>query len=104
MFAAALGISASPLWVADDVNMAAPLVQTAPYIPAGTATPVQSVFTFHQFILYNGNVFDPSTAAAGGGSVDPWHNLPLATYMNTVFPGQAANGYASTVVSVSNVH
>jgi len=101
-FAAALGINAAPLWVANGANMTAPLAQTALYVPAGTGHAVQTVFNFHQFVLYNGNVFDPSTAAPISPAIDPWHNIPLTTYMTDVFLGQGA--YVNAVVAVTTLH
>ena len=62
----------------------------AAYYPAGvtTQTPGTSTssetFYYHQFGVYNGNVYDCATGSAAGS---PNAGMSIATYLASVFPG-----------------
>lgn len=106
IFADSLGINgAVPKWIAATATGVPVLKQTAFYFPAGQTQKAHSLFHFHQVVIFNGNVYDPSTEPTCGDATniqcDPlWNVSPLTTYMDNVFPGQG-NSYVTTDVSVS---
>ena len=64
-----------------------------PFFPPTTQTPGTLTsgkpFMFHQFGVYNGNVYDCATGATAGS---PNAGSPLATYLANVFPGLVLTG------------
>lgn len=107
VFLRALGIRMDPLWIAHNYDLfdqdntnddAGDLLVTTTYFPAGrTAQQSPIAFGFHQFGLYAGRVYDPSTRPSVTG--DPYMGMPLIDYLNSAFPGQIAAGYITTAVT-----
>ncbi len=107
---AALGIQETPLAISGSGWSASgpytPYLSYAAYYAAGSTTQTPGTLTsgkpfmFHQFGVYNGNVYDCATGATAGS---PNAGSPLATYLANVFPGLVLTGPLAPVPNNAQV-